>query len=290
MEEYLTIIREFETKKRSVTSDYNLHFSSKLSACFNEKFSNAVKMEKIESSYLKNKVSFVKDKLKLSPSLMKSFFQESLDNIVNHVENILEIIKDIDMILLVGGYVNSPLVRETFKNKFACCHVIIPQDSNLVVMKGAVLFGHNPMLISARVLRFSYGLTLECEFDPEIHPQDKRYYDDNGVERCKDGFSMLINRNTKVPTSGKIVTIIGVPLYSTQKSYISELYCTEEENPVVIDDSCQLVGSLEISVPEDFTEKWKAVEEYVFGMTEIKVSAKVMATDETFDTHLDLLE
>ena len=51
-----------------------------------------------------------------------------------------------------------------------------------------------------------------------------------------------------------------------------------------------MVGSLEISVPEDFTEKWEAVEEYVFGMTEIKVSAKVMATDETFDTALDLLE
>mgnify|MGYP003687646659 CR=1 FL=1 len=290
MEEYLTIIREFETKKRSVTSDYNLHFSSKLSACFNEKFSNAVKMEKIESSYLKNKVSFMKDKLKVSPSLMKSFFKESLDNIVNHVENILEIIKDIDMILLVGGYVNSPLVQERFKNKFACCNIIIPQDSNLVVMKGAVLFGHNPMLISARVLRFSYGLTLECKFDPEIHPQDKRYYDDNGVERCKDGFSMLINSNTKVPASGKIVTIIGVPLYSTQKSYVSELYCTEEENPVIVDDRCQLVGSLEISVSEDFTEKWEAVEEYVFGMTDIKVSAKVMATDETFDTALDLLE
>ena len=88
MEEYLIIIREFETKKRSVTPDYDLHFSSKLSACFHEKFSNAVKMEKVQSSYLKDKVSFVKDKLRLSPSLMKSFFKESLDNIVNHVENI----------------------------------------------------------------------------------------------------------------------------------------------------------------------------------------------------------
>ena len=93
-----------------------------------------------------------------------------------------------------------------------------------------------------------------------------------------------------MPASGKIVTIIGVSLYSTQKSYISELYCTEEENPVVVDDRCQLVRSLEISGPEDFTEKWEAVEEYVFGMTEIKVSAKVGATDETFDRTLDLLK
>ena len=43
-------------------------------------------------------------------------------------------------------------------------------------------------------------------------------------------------------------------------------------------------------MPEDFTEKCEAVEEYVFGMTEIKVFAKVMATNETFETISDLLE
>ena len=77
MEEYLIIIREFETKKRLVTSDYDLQFSSKLSACFHEKFSNAVKMEKVQSSYLKDKVSFVKDKLKLSPGFNEKFLQRN---------------------------------------------------------------------------------------------------------------------------------------------------------------------------------------------------------------------
>ena len=62
MEDYLTIVRESETTTRSKTSDYALQFSSKLSACFREKFSNAFKMENIQSSILKDKVSFVKDK------------------------------------------------------------------------------------------------------------------------------------------------------------------------------------------------------------------------------------
>ena len=83
-------------------------------------------MGKVQSSYLKDKVSFVKYKLKLSPSLMKSFFKETIDNIVYHVENIMEIIQDIDVILLVGGYADSPLVQERFKNKFACCNIISP--------------------------------------------------------------------------------------------------------------------------------------------------------------------
>ena len=151
MEEYLTIIREFETKKRSLTSDYDLDFSSKLSVYFNEKFSYAVKMQKVQTSYLKDKVFFKKDKLKLSPSLMKSFFKESLDNIVNHVKYMLRIIEGVDMILLVGGYAESPLVQKKFREDFAHCNIISPQDSSLVVMKGAVLFGHNPMFISDRI-------------------------------------------------------------------------------------------------------------------------------------------
>ena len=290
MEEYLTIVREFETKKRSVTSDYDLQFSTKLSACLNEKFSDAVKMQKVQSSYLKDKVSFVRDKLKLSPSLMKSFFKESLDNIVHHVENILRIIQGVDMILLVGGYAESPLVQERFRKDFANYNIINPQDSSLVVMKGAVLFGHNPMIISARRLQFSYGSAIQKEFDHKKHPLKKLYHDKNGVKRCKDAFEMLINRDTKVPTTGKSVTTVGAPIYDTQKYYVSRVYCTKEDNPVAVDDSCHFLGSLKISVPGHFTEKWKAVEEYVFGMTEIKVSAKVMATNETFETTLDLLE
>ena len=290
MEEYLIIIREFETKKRSVTPDYDLHFSTKLSACFHEKFSNAVKMEKVQSSYLKDKVSFVKDKLKLSPSLMKSFFKESLDNIVNHVENILRIIQSVDMILLVGGYAESPLVQERFRKEFTNYRIINPQDSSLVVMKGAVLFGHNPMFISARISRFSYGSAIQGRFDPEKHPEDKKYIDKDGVERCKDIFDMLIKRNSKVPATGKIIWTHGEPLYDTQKSYVTRIYCTEKDDPVVVDESCQFVGSLKISVPEYFTDNWKAVEEYVFGMTEIGVSANVVGNHETFKITLDLLE
>ena len=58
-------------------------------------------------------------------------------------------------------------------------------------------------------------------------------------------------------------------MYNIHKLYVSELYCTEEDNHVVDDDCCQFVGSLEFSVPEYFTGKWEAVEKYVFGMTEI---------------------
>ena len=74
MAEYLTIIREFEVKKRTVTANYGSHFVTRLSAFLNVMVSNEEKKRKIQSSYLKDKVSLVKDKLKLSPTLMESFF------------------------------------------------------------------------------------------------------------------------------------------------------------------------------------------------------------------------
>lgn len=82
----------------------------------------------------------------------------------------------------------------------------------------------------------------------------------------------------------------GNPMYDTRKVYVTELYCTDEDNPVVVDDCCQFVGSLEISVPEYFKGKWGGVEKYLFGITEISVSAKVKATNQKLETTLDLLK
>nr|XP_022310816.1 heat shock 70 kDa protein 12A-like isoform X2 [Crassostrea virginica] len=290
MGEYLTIIREFEAKKRTVTANYGSNFVTSMSAVLNEMVSNEEKKQNIQSSYLRDKVSLVKGKLKLSASLMESFFKDSLENIIDHVQNILKSVEDVNMILLVGGYGESPLVQGTFRNEFTNLEIIIPQDCNLAVMKGAVLFGHNPMSVTARILRFTYGVCVNSKFDPNIHPQERRFTDIDGVERCGSAFQKLIDRNVKVPSTGKIVTLTHPPPTESAKKYTLNVICTENDNPIVVDESCQFVGRLAVSVPEHFTGIWRGHEKYEFGMTEIKVSAIVKATNETFETTLDLLE
>ena len=247
-------------------------------------------MKRIQSSYLKDKVSLIRDKLKLSPSLMESFFKDSLENIIDHVQNILKSVENVNMILLVGGYGESPLVQETFRNEFTNLEIIIPQDCNLAVMKGAVLFGHNPMSVTARILRFTYGVSVKCEFDPNIHPRERRFTDTNGVERWRSAFQKLIDKNLKLPSTGKMVESNHSPLSDSPKKYALKVYCTEKDNPIVVDQSCQLVGTLAVSVPEHFTGIWRGYEKYEFGMTEIKVSATVKATNETFEATFNLLE
>ena len=135
MAEFLSMTREFEVKKRTVSDSRDSNFISRLSFVLNEKLTYDEKMEKVQSSYLKDQVSFISGKLRLSPNLMRSFFTNSLENIISHVEQILKAIQHVDMILLVGGYAESPLVQDRFKKKFANYSIIIPQDCNLVVIK-----------------------------------------------------------------------------------------------------------------------------------------------------------
>ena len=191
--------REFEVKKRTVSESRGSNFISRIPIVLNEKLTNDEKMEKVQSSYLKDQVSFIKDKITLSPKLMKSFFNNSLENIISHVEKIMNVIQDVNIILLVGGYAESQLVQDRIKKKFANYSIIIPQDCNLVVMKGAVLFGHNPMSITARILRFTYCDSIHPLFDPKKHPQKNLYTDKNGVERCSNFFRKLICKNCKSP-------------------------------------------------------------------------------------------
>ncbi|XP_062606366.1 heat shock 70 kDa protein 12A-like [Saccostrea cucullata] len=242
MEEYLNILKEFENKKRSISSDSETSLITRLPA------------------------------------------------IIKHIKYIAETIKNIENILIVGGYGECTLLQERFKKEFPKLNIVIPNECSVAVIKGAVLFGHNPRAISARILRYSYGAAADNLFDPEIHPEENGYFDIDGIERCRNAFDQLIARDTKVPSNGQIVTDIGFPLTYDQRSYELRLYCTEKINAPVIDDSFQYVGRLEVSVPEYIEGDWEAEEQYIFGMTEIKVSATVKETGETVKTTFDLLE
>ena len=61
MIEFLTMTREFEVKKRTVSESRDSNFIARLSIVLNEKLTNEEKMEKVQSSYLKDQVSFIRD-------------------------------------------------------------------------------------------------------------------------------------------------------------------------------------------------------------------------------------
>lgn len=292
MEEFLSIAMEFENKKRSVTANYEGIFSTKVSTTLKNIRSLEERQNAIQSSDLKDKVWFKLDKLQISPSLMESFFENTLKQMVAHVEKIIEAIPDINTILLVGGYSESSLLQERFKNfgKDRGIDIIIPKESSLAVVKGAVLFGYNPQFITARVLRFSYGIANSPIFNPSIHPEDRCYLDREGNRRCEDAFKEITSKGTKVPSTGKTITRGAMSLYGNQKSCSLKVYCTEEDDPIVVDDDCTHLGTMKISAPAYEPESWTVELNFVFGMTELDIYATAKGKKKSTKTTLDLLE
>lgn len=48
---------------------------------------------------------------------------------------------------MVGGFSESPFMQAAFLNAFSDKRVIVPEEAGLAVLKGAVMFGHEPCAI-----------------------------------------------------------------------------------------------------------------------------------------------
>ena len=120
----------------------------------------------------KNQLTWTGDKIRMEANLTKTLFDESCKKIIDHMHQLFRHpnVKDVSSILLVGGFAESPMLQEAVREAFRNKKVIVPQDAGLAVLKGAVLYGHEPMTISARVCKYTYGVDIDVEFNKDIHP------------------------------------------------------------------------------------------------------------------------
>ncbi|CAC5426225.1 unnamed protein product [Mytilus coruscus] len=77
-------------------------------------------------------------------------------------------ITNITTLLSVGGYSESPVLINAIKQKFPNLTVIVPKDPGLAVLKGAVLYGFKPHAITERVSQYTYGVTMQKPYDPDV--------------------------------------------------------------------------------------------------------------------------
>ena len=99
--------------------------------------------------------------LRLEPSAMNSLFQPTLNAIRAHIANVLENCESggISYLFLVGGFAESAILQKNIRDAFSDkLKVIIPQGVSLAILKGAVLFGVDPTVVSSRRSRLTYGV------------------------------------------------------------------------------------------------------------------------------------
>lgn len=103
----------------------------------------------------------------------------------------------------------------------------------MAVLKGAVIFGHNPELISERICPRTYGITVNVPYDDKKHPERLKCLIE-GREICSDIFKTIAKKGDPLTVGKTTYTILCSPTRSTDTEATVEVYESEKVNPVYL--------------------------------------------------------
>jgi molecular chaperone DnaK (HSP70) len=290
--DYTELIQQFEVKKRSITSEQDtdvvITMPMGLLEIIKSKLGGVEKA--IKRSKYKLDVSFLpSQKLSVKPEIFRNFFKPTIDALITHVDQLLKDAKLVDLrnIIMVGAFSECKLVIDAVKREFSRMLITIPPDAGLAVLKGAVLFGHQPKKITKRVLKKTYGIQSWPEWNSDIHPERKRVLID-GSERCKDVFFRFAHRGEKVE-AGHSVSQVFEALKPDEKTLECTVYVTDDTNPKYVTDvGCKSLGNLIVPLPLlRLGETLEIEETMIFGGTEILFRARNLKTGAIYETRFE---
>ena len=173
---WLDLILEFEQAKQSDAArpDSEKPLILTLSLGLNNCYSDFKGGETLKSAIDKYKDSGIRvnkhGKLEVSPENVRGMFSTVVRKTVDHMNNILQKpeIAKASAIFIVGGFGQCPYLQEEIKKNFEKRNrsVLIPDEGNLCVVKGAVMFGHKPDFMSSRIARYTYAYLDKRLYDP----------------------------------------------------------------------------------------------------------------------------
>lgn len=289
----------FEAKKRNSSPNKNNWLNLALPFSFIDYYKKHHKTSSIESAVKKYGDQNVKwssqGMLRLAPQVMSEMFNPVLQNIVKHVQDLLNSpnVDDVKFLFLVGGFAESPLLQQAIRDAFTSkMRIIIPNNVGLTILKGAVLFGLDPTVIRVRRSALTYGVGVLNKYIPDKHPRDK-IVRKNGVMWCTDVFDKFVTTDQAI-TLGDKVTRSYAPAKKGLNYTTLNLYCTEDKDVEYITDSnVRKCGQLRIEMPEiDAAEQAKPRElqaTMTFWDTEIKVSGMDVRTGKEARARIDFL-
>ncbi|XP_048774819.2 heat shock 70 kDa protein 12A-like [Ostrea edulis] len=291
--DFLELKRNIETAKLSISTQYKRKMTIIIPAVLRDLFKkhhDGMELTSVKSAKLREgktvDISLSSGKLKLDYEIACSFFESVINSICSHLKHIFQQCSEfrVDIMIMVGGFANSSILSRGVLNEFPDKYVIVPEHAGWSVLKGAVIFGHDPQLIKERRSRYTYGVKCKQLFKDSIHDPAKRL-EENGKVFCRDLFSKHV----------KINELITVGEYQTKKKYrISqdatsklELYASRDPDPkYVSDEGCFKIGELKLSSP-DLEVGSKSCVQLSFSQTEIEAKMVHLKTGETTVLYLE---
>jgi len=218
----------------------------------------------------------------LSNELMISFFEPLINKIINKVKELLDETKKKagyypKFIFLVGGFGESPYLRQKIKKEFESNEliVLIPKRPLVSVVRGACMFGLNPFSITSRIAKRTYGISTLGIFDEKKHPLNKKVLID-GEAFCENIFDTFVLKDDSISVNQEIVKTY-CPVRGAQTIMKIILYYTDKREVNYIDEEgVKKFGELIVNIGEKnqgIEDKLVTVS-FLFGNTQIYIIAK----------------
>lgn len=295
MMDYIDLFREFEVKKRNFKNEMTEKITIKVPIALNDDFKHArgkdIKDHINTKPHYKNTVSWIGDKLRMEAGIAKGLFKEACDSVAHHLKTLFSEgqVRDVPTILMVGGFSESPMLQDVIKQTMPNKKIIIPADPGLAVLKGAVIFGHDPTVIRERRCRFTYGVQTSYPFKEGVHPQSKKFTNDAGKEFCSDMFDKHVEIGQPVICGESQVTRSYNPTKINQTNMTFSVFVSKDTDPVYTTDAnCTKLGSLSVDLQGSGLNRSVKVQ-MSFSDTELHVKAVETSTARESRAKFDFL-
>ncbi|XP_045172179.2 heat shock 70 kDa protein 12B-like [Mercenaria mercenaria] len=234
-----------------------------------------------------NYLSFEDNELMFNSALVRdNLFRETCKVVYTTIGKVLnrEEAQGLKTVVLVGGFAESPIVieniRQMIANDFSEIKVVVPSSPFKAVLKGAVLFGQDPMIFRSRISRATFGIKISKIFDPKVHNDSKKFkHKETGKDWCEKIFDVHVRKGQSVVLDSKQPVKMYVPVYKNQRQLGLPIYSSSSLNPKYTDDNdCYQIGNITVDLPDPTGDTDREVKvTMIYGGTELSV----IATDKT---------
>jgi len=295
--DWIEMMRDFEQIKRKISNDnQDEHIRMMLRPCVQEVYQEI--MELNLNTAFKNTADtkgaiLNRHRLQIPRSVISEMIERVSKSISAHTDFLMKQTGNdkLDFIVMVGGFSNSPIVVKEVKDLVrGTLPVIVPENAELCVVQGAVIFGWKPDIFQSRKSKRTYGISMVSTFREGIDPERHMFFDDENIKKCRLLFDKLCSVNEDIDldqTMGRTYypvyndqTEMNICVYESERNAVS--YCDDE--------GARRLGLLNVPMQDLTGNKGRKVKVNVrFGDTEFFVNGVDETTGADVKVKFDFL-
>ena len=194
------------------------------------------------------------DAMQISTECIRKMYRDPVGKLCECLETSLQMdkLQKIDTLYMVGTFSMSHYllgaVRSKLKNYIDGNHIFNPPESQLTIVRGAIMYGINPAIVQERIASQSYGVNVLHEFNRDLHPWSK-YVVYDGIARCKDIYWEFLSAGQVIKSTDSPTIRTHVPVEANQRSMAIEVYCAPHTVQYITDPGCKYLATIIVDMP-----------------------------------------